>query len=104
MQSNASKVQPILPRDAAHNKNEGSVSLGPNTPQSGNFVNTIRERAEREEETPERAFQRRRRIKEGNKAACWREELLREQERKYAPHIIFGAVDEAGSFPPATEL
>lgn len=81
------KAPQVPPRDTAQNKNKGSASQNTSTPPSGNFVNTVRERGEWDDGTRE--------------AACWRKELLKEQERRYTPHIIFGAVDETESFPPS---
>lgn len=101
VRSNTPKAPPVPPRDTAQNKNKGSASQNTSTPPSGNFVNTVRERGEWDDGTHEAAFQRRRKIREGKRAACWREELLKEQERRYTPHIIFGAVDETESFPPS---
>lgn len=98
VRSNTPKAQSAPPRETTHNKNKGPAYQGQAAPFSGNFVNTIRERGESGIEF-EVVPDKRRRGEKG--MASWREQLVNEQQGRYSPHIIFGEVDETGSFPPS---
>lgn len=89
-------------KEAAQNKPKGGTNPGRDLTQPGPSVNMIRGATSRSKGKGRRVYDSDlKRQREEAQLESWREELLELQERRYTPHITFGAVDETGTFPPS---
>lgn len=94
----------LHPKEATQNKPKNGTNLGLDFTQQSPSVNMIRGGASKSKGKGRKIYDSDlKRQREEAHVESLREELLELQERRYIPHIIFGAVDETGTFPPSNK-